>query len=241
MSDFSTDQGVIAIICARGGSKGLPRKNVHLLGGIPLVARPVIAALKSGVVDAVLVTTDDPEIADHARKAGALVPFLRPMELSGDLTTTEATLKHALETYEQLIGRRFEIGVFLTPTDIFRRPEWISEAVNRLRARRDLESVFCGHRTNKNFWEQNPDGSWVRLRDWMSVYSSRQIRRPIIREDTGLASASRASLWREGRRIGDRVDIIENDDSFTSIDIHDADDLRLAEAALSIRGIKGFG
>ena len=57
-----------------------------------------------------------------------------------------------------------------------------------------------------------------------------------MREDTGLACASRAQLWREGRRIGDRVEILVNDDAFTGIDIHEDDDLQLAEAALRIRG-----
>ena len=69
----------------------------------------------------------------------------------------------------------------------------------------------------------------------MAIYSSRQIRVPIIREDTGLACASRAWLWREGRRIGDKVDILVNNDDFTSIDIHHEEDLMLAEAAINIR------
>ena len=69
----------------------------------------------------------------------------------------------------------------------------------------------------------------------MSIYSSRQVRRNIVREDTGLACASRAYLWREGKRIGDRVEVILTDDDFTSIDIHHEDDLMLAEAAIAIR------
>ena len=69
----------------------------------------------------------------------------------------------------------------------------------------------------------------------MSEYSSRQVRRAIVREDTGLACASRASLWREGKRIGDNVEILINDDDFTGIDIHHQEDLDLAEAALQIR------
>ena len=69
----------------------------------------------------------------------------------------------------------------------------------------------------------------------MASYSSRQIRRSIVREDTGLACASRAWLWREGRRIGDKVEIIENDDDFTGIDIHTKEDLALAQAAIDIR------
>jgi len=72
----------------------------------------------------------------------------------------------------------------------------------------------------------------------MRVYSSRQIRKTIVREDTGLACASRSELWRKGRRIGDKVKIFTNDDAFTHIDIHTIEDLKLAEAALKIRNKK---
>ena len=69
----------------------------------------------------------------------------------------------------------------------------------------------------------------------MKDYSSRQIRRAIVREDTGLTCVSRAHLWRQGKRIGDCVEIIVNNDDFTSIDIHHEEDLLLAEAAIKIR------
>jgi CMP-N,N'-diacetyllegionaminic acid synthase len=226
---------VVCIVCARGGSKGLPRKNVRRLDGEPLVARAVRHASESGAIGTILVTTDDEEIADIARGAGAIVPFLRPAELAGDLATTEETLRHALTTYEEMADRRFDIGVFLSPADIFRDPAWIRAAVEMLQARPELDSVFSGYRTHKNYWEQQEDGSWMRLRPWMAVYASRQVRRSVIREDTGLACASRAALWRAGRRIGDRVEIIVNDDDFTGIDVHDENDLRLAQAALQIR------
>ncbi len=226
---------VICVICARGGSKGLSRKNLRLLDGEPLIARPVRHALESGVIGTVLVTTDDEEIANAARAAGAEVPFLRPADLAQDLTTTEDTLRHALLTYEGMHDRKFEIAVFLTATDIFRQSTWIREAVETLRARPELESVFSGHKTHKNFWELQEDGTWQRVKPWMSVYSSRQVRRTIAREDTGLACASRAWLWREGRRIGDRVEVLVNDDDFTGIDIHAEEDLKLAQAALEIR------
>jgi CMP-N-acetylneuraminic acid synthetase len=147
MKDYSE---VICIICARGGSKGLPRKNTLPLDGVPLIARPIIQAKNSGAIGTVLVTTDDAEIADIAMKYGAEVPFLRPKELADDLATTEETLKHALLTYEGLIDRRFEICVFITGTDIFRDVAWIRECVDMLMADEDLESVFVGHKTHKN-------------------------------------------------------------------------------------------
>ena len=226
---------IIAIICARGGSKGLPRKNVLKLNKVPLVARPIQHAVASDAIGTILVSTDDEEIAKIAKEYGAIVPFMRPKNLADDLATTEETLKHALLTYEKLSGKLFEICIFLTPTDIFRNPKWINEAISILSTKKDVESVFIGYPTHKNFWEKNADGQWVRVKEWMKNYASRQIRTPIIREDTGLTCATRAHLWREGRRIGDKVEIIINEDDFSSIDIHTEADFLLAEFAIKLR------
>ena len=229
---------VLCVIPARGGSKGLPGKNLMKLDGESLVARAVRHARESGACDRIVVTTDSNDIAEEARRCGAEVPFLRDGELAGDLATTEATLQDALRRSEEAFKCTFGICVFIAPTDIFRVPRWISDCVGALRDDPLLESAFVGLSTHKNYWEQAEDGSWVRLRDWMKVYSSRQVRRRVVREDTGLASASRASFWRAGRRIGDRVKVLPHDDDFTSIDIHKREDLELAHAALSIRAKK---
>ena len=233
--ELRKEYNVIAIICARGGSKGLKGKNLKLLGGIPLIGRVINHAIESNSIDNIIVSTDDQRIKEVALKYGAEVPFMRPKDLSGDLATTEDTLKHALLTYEALKKKKYDIAVFLTATDIFRKPEWIQQSISILKDSPDIESVFVGHKTHKNFWEKNDHGYWQRLRPWMAQYSSRQVRRIVIREDTGLACASRAYLWREGRRIGDKVEILLNDDDFTGIDIHTQEDLELAAAALNIR------
>jgi len=225
---------VLCVICARGGSKGLIRKNIRLLDGKPLVARPILDAKKSGAIGTIVVSTDDPEIAKIAVDYGAKVPFLRPKELSGDLATTEDTLQHALLETEKIMKKKFSICVFITATDVFRDPRNIKDVVDALIEDDSLDSAFMGSPTHKNFWEQQHDGSWVRLRDWMSVYSSRQIRKSIIREDTGIACASRSALWREGRRIGDNVKIIINEDPFSHIDVHTIEDLQLAEEVIAI-------
>ena len=81
------------------------RKNTLLLDSEPLVARPIRQAIESGVIGTVLVTTDDNEIAKISETAGAIVPFIRPAELSQDLTSTEDTLKHALLEYEREIKK----------------------------------------------------------------------------------------------------------------------------------------
>ena len=229
---MSDQDRVIAIIPARGGSKGLPGKNIRPIGGKPLIAHSVDHALQSGVCDRVLVTTDDSAIHAAAAAAGAWTPFMRAGTLAEDLTPTEPVLKDALERAEALDGP-FGIVVFLQPTDIFRNPAWIAEAVTRLRANPELDSVFVANKTHKNFWVQDDDGTWARVYDWMAVYGPRQTRKPLFREDTGLASALRADLIRAGRRTGDRADIIEIDSTASGIDIHDAFDFHLAETALA--------
>ncbi|MEQ8814156.1 MAG: acylneuraminate cytidylyltransferase family protein [Thalassobaculum sp.] len=231
---------VIAIIPARGGSKGLPGKNVRPIGGKPLIAHSVHHALESGACDRVLVTTDDEQIRAAAEAAGAWTPFMRDPGLAEDLTPTEPVLKDALERAEAIDGP-FGIVVFLQPTDIFRKPEWIAQAVGILKSRPEVDSAFVANKTHKNFWTRGEDGTWKRVFDWMAVYGPRQTRTPLFREDTGIASALRAGLIRQGLRTGDRAEIIEISDTASGIDIHDEFDFYLAEKALEWFATKGKG
>tara|TARA_B100000700_G_C14931880_1_gene802348 strand:- start:50 stop:757 length:708 start_codon:yes stop_codon:yes gene_type:complete len=225
---------VISIILARGGSQGLKNKNLRNLNGKPLIYYPINAAIKSKNVGHVIISTDSRKIASVAKKFGAKVPFIRPKKLSGPLSTTEKTLQHALSHYEKLIKKKFKICVFITATDIFRKNFWIDKCVEYLYKNKKIDSAFFGYKTSKNYWELK-NGKWKRLKKWMKVYSSRQIRKTIVREDTGLACASRSELWRKGRRIGDNVKIFTNEDSFSHIDIHTLEDLKLANFAKKIR------
>ena len=88
----------IAIIPARGGSKRIPRKNIKLFFGKPMIAWSIEAAKASGCFDRIVVSTDDDEIADIAKRYGAEVPFMRPAELSNDFAGTTPVVKHAIET-----------------------------------------------------------------------------------------------------------------------------------------------
>ena len=156
---------------------------------------------------------------------------MRSSKYAEDLTTTEDTLKHALDSYEEYTGKKYDICVFLTATDIFRRVEWIDDAIKTLLDHKDIESAFSANETTKNYWTKSDNG-WDRILPWMREYSSRQIRNKIYREDTGIACASRAELWRQGRRIGDNVHIIPNSFTEVSIDIHTEFDLFMAENAI---------
>ncbi len=225
---------VVAIIPARGGSRGLPRKNIRLLAGKPLIAYSIEAAEASPMVDRVLVSTDDAEIAEVARQWGAEVPFLRPAELAQDHTPTEPVLQHAVEWLEQVDHYRVDIVVYLQPTDIFRKRTMIDEAVRRLLNDPELDTAFVAYSTHKNFWRQ-VEGRYVRLAPDIKP-GPRQTREPVYREDTGLACASRGAVIKAGRRIGDRVAVIPTDDDLSSIDIHTEFDLWLAEQVLTEGG-----
>ena len=91
----------VAIIPARGGSKRIPRKNLKLFNGQPMIVWSILAALRSGLFDQVVVSTDDEEIAAIARAHGAWVPFMRPAQLADDFTGTAAVIMHGLATLQE--------------------------------------------------------------------------------------------------------------------------------------------
>src|SRR5919202_4957182 len=123
---------VLAVVPARGGSKGLPRKNLRLLAGKPLVAHAVAAGLAAELVDRVVCSTEDAEIAEAARQAGAEVPFLRPVELAQDAPEELPVFVHALAWLEQHQGWAPELVVNLRPTSPLRRPAHIDAAIRLL-------------------------------------------------------------------------------------------------------------
>lgn len=133
--------GLLVLIPARGGSRGIPRKNLAVVGGRSLVGWAVAAGLASERADRVVVSTDDPEIADEARAAGAEVPFLRPAELAADDTTDLPVFRHALEHLAAEDGYRPDLVVHLRPTSPARRPGLVDAAVAALEARPDATSL----------------------------------------------------------------------------------------------------
>ena len=121
----------VAIIPARGGSKRIPRKNMRMLDGKPLISFPIIAALESQMFSEVFVSTDDTEIADIAKSYGAKVPFLRSAELSDDFTSTIPVIRDSIQRIEKL-GYIFYNCCCIYPTSIFVTPKDLSEAHKQL-------------------------------------------------------------------------------------------------------------
>ena len=123
---------VLGLVPARGGSKGVPGKNVRLLTGRPLIAYTASAARESGVVDRLVLSTDAAEIAEAGRAAGLEVPFTRPAELAEDDTPMLAVIRHAVDSLARE-GWQPEIVVLLQPTSPLRTAAHIRDAVALLR------------------------------------------------------------------------------------------------------------
>lgn len=121
----------VAVIPARGGSKRIPRKNIRLFAGKPIISYSISAALESGCFDRVIVSTDDPEIASVAREWGAEVPFIRPNAIADDHTGTNAVVKHALAWLIDQ-GAPAEVACCLYATAPFVQACYLREGLSRL-------------------------------------------------------------------------------------------------------------
>ena len=132
---------ILALIPARGGSKGIPHKNIREFAGYPLIAWSIAAGLQSKSVSRVIVSTDSENIASIAREYGAEVPFMRPSELAQDRTLDLPVFKHALKWLEDIEGYKPDYVVQLRPTSPIRPTDMIDSAVKTLVENRDADSV----------------------------------------------------------------------------------------------------
>ena len=133
---------VVAVIHARGGSKRIPLKNIRPLGGKPLIAYMIEAALQARTLSRVIVSTDHPEIRRVAEEYGAEVPFVRPPEISEDVAS-ELVTRHAVSFLEDSDGQEIDVAVTIQPTTPFCRPEDIDGCVNLLLGS-DADSAWSG-------------------------------------------------------------------------------------------------
>ena len=167
---------ILGVIPARGGSKGIPRKNIRPVAGRPLIAYTIEAARKARSLSRVIVSTDDPEIAEVARAWGAEAPFLRPAELARDDTPGPEPIIHAVEWLRDHEGYRPELVMKLQPTSPLREARDIDAAVEIAR-RRDADSVVsvCALKHHP-YWTKAiaPDGRLTTSIPTDRSYASRQ-------------------------------------------------------------------
>lgn len=153
----------IAIIPARGGSKGVPKKNIALLGGYPLIAYSIAAAKLSTSINRTIVSTDSQEIADIAREFGAEVPFLRPAELAQDSSIDAELFLHAINWFKENEKITPEIIIQLRPTTPLRNPENIKRAIKYLQEHPLASGLRSAHTLADpphKMFQLNNDGYW---------------------------------------------------------------------------------
>jgi len=145
-----------AIIPARGGSKGIPGKNLIEVCGKPLIAYTIEDALSTTEISEVIVSTDSSEIAGFSENSGATV-IRRPPELSGDTASAESALLHSLDIMKERRGHDPGLVVFLQATSPLRPPGAISEAIQTL-SREGADSLFSASPVHGFVWRMDPDG-----------------------------------------------------------------------------------
>ena len=136
---------IVALIQARGGSKGVPKKNIRNLGGFPLIAYSIIACKLADAIDRTIVSTDDEEIAEVASKFGADIPFMRPAEFARDDSTDIEVIQHALGWFEENEGYAPEYLVQIRPTTPLREPDMLNNAIEKIKNRPESTSLVSVH------------------------------------------------------------------------------------------------
>ncbi len=140
-------RSVLAVVPARGGSKGVPRKNLRMIGGRPLVALVGDVVRDVAEIDRAVVSTDNPEIARVASDAGLDAPFIRPEAISSDNATSLDVLKHAVAAVESIDNRTYDVIVLLEPTSPLRTAAHVSAAITML-VKQGYDSVWTVSETD---------------------------------------------------------------------------------------------
>ena len=152
---------IIAVIPARGGSKGIPGKNIKLLGGKPLIQYTIDAARRVFKDNEIIVSTDDEYIKQCVENGGLTVPFIRPAHLATDTASTYEVLLNVVAHYESIYGP-MDVLVLLQPTSPFRTSEHIQQALSLFNEQKHIDMVVsvCKSKLNPyyNLFEENKDG-----------------------------------------------------------------------------------
>jgi CMP-N,N'-diacetyllegionaminic acid synthase len=228
---------ILAVVPARGGSKGVTLKNLHPLQGIPLIAHVGRVARDIPAIDRALVSTDHPEIAAEAEHAGLAAPFIRPAELAGDLVSDFQVLEHALTAAERLDGVTYDVVLMLQPTSPLRRAAHVQAVLEKLVKEgwdavwtvsatelkyHPLKQLVVGEGGEMSYFD--PEGPRI---------VARQQLQPVYHRNGVAYAFTRACLLEQRTIMGARSAAVVLDEPLVSIDT--LDDFRLAERELERR------
>jgi CMP-N,N'-diacetyllegionaminic acid synthase len=214
---------VVAIILARGGSKGIPRKNVLNFAGHPLVAWSIIQAKNTDNIDEVYVSSDSEEILKIADKYGAKT-INRPDEFASDIAKSEDAILHAMGVLED----EYEIVIMLEPTAPLREPKDLGDAVKMFRSK-NWDSCFSGA-TLQDFliWKKNHNGDLISVNYDYKKQGPRQMREPDYVENGAIYMFKPKIMLEEKNRFGGKIGIFPNH-FWQSFEIDEPDDWDFVE------------
>ncbi len=226
---------ILAIIPARGGSKGIPHKNIKPLGSKELICYTIETAIACNLLDTVMVSTDDEKIAKVSEKTGAKIPFLRPTHLAKDTSPTIDTIIHTLRFYKEK-GQKFDAVCLLQPTVPFRHPNLIKEAVNKFKEQkadslitvREVPHVYNPHWV----YEQKEDSSFLKLAmQDENIIPRRQSLPKAFHRDGSIYLTKTKVILEENSLYGKKVAFLVNENS-PDINIDTMSDWEKAEKEL---------
>jgi len=221
----------LAIVTARGGSQGVPRKNVRPLGGRSLIDYAVAAARACAEITSCVVTTDSEEIREHALRLGAEAPFLRPAELATDTARQEDAVLHAMDWYEER-GETFDLVCLLEPTSPLRRVASLSRGFELLREHPEAEAVFSVAECDVSPLYCRPLPADGLMGDWIAdayKWANRQ-ELPTFYRPVGAVVISRWAAFRRERTFLHARTLALVVDSVEAVDVDTPLDFLLVEA-----------
>ena len=222
--------GTLALILARGGSKGVPRKNILEVAGKPLIAWTILAAKAAQKIDRVIVSTEDEEIAKVSKAYGAEVPFMRPSELAEDMTPDLPVFIHTLNELRVRESYEPPLVVQLWATSPYRKPEDIDTAIQLLEAdpkADSVRSVTIASQTPFKMWRRDKDAylSPIMRSEFPELYEKNEPHAlprqmlPEILTQTGYVNVVRADVILSGSMYGKHVLPFYHDpDTYTEVD-----------------------
>ena len=221
---------ILAIIPARGGSKGIPSKNIVHLGGKPIIAYSIDAAKKSKFISRIVVSTDSDVISKIAKKFGAETPFIRPKKLSSDTTSTNDVIKHTLDYFKKNESYVPDIVVLLQPTSPLRNFDVIDKSIRKLKREKPDIILEVSKIQSHPFRSFLPDGKFLRpFKKNFLEFHQRQLF-PKFYYPTGDLYVFWSNNFKKFKNIyGPKIQYIEKSEDEISHDINNLFDLFICE------------
>ena len=207
---------ILGVITARGGSKGVPGKNIKELGGIPLLAYTAIAANESILLNKVIISTDDQSIIEVAKKNNIQVPFVRPLELATDTSSSIDVVKHAVEFLENQ-GEFYDAVCLLQPTSPFREKGFLDQAIQKF-IKEDADALVSvlkvPHEYNPHWTFESDAKGFLKIATGETEIIKRRQDLPEAFFRDGSIYITKTSVIKKGSFYGNKLSYIESNPDF---------------------------